>query len=335
MINVVDLSGYSFSGKSAVYDLLNEFEGYYSHSKEFEFDLIRVQGGILDLKNALVDSWSPIRSTEAIRNFIKLIRLIGGDGRVIQKFSTIGANYDKFFPNFTSISQRYACSLVSSSWDCDWPFASYGLDNFGLLAYKIKRKLVRMPFETFYLSRLTSNEFCEKTKFYLDQLFMHFEQVGFKTIILNNAFEPVNPERSIIFFHSAKCIVVDRDPRDMYLSALYSGKILGLQIGNAVVGSSVMNFIERYKIFHATAPSESEDVYRLNYEDLIVDYENQVNQIRSFLSESIGDYTNKGKFFNPEISSKNMRQWKNIKDENIKSDIYCIEKHLSKYCLNY
>jgi hypothetical protein len=46
-MKVVDLSGYSFSGKSAVYDLLQEFEGYKMQGKEFEFDLLRCPGGLL------------------------------------------------------------------------------------------------------------------------------------------------------------------------------------------------------------------------------------------------------------------------------------------------
>src|SRR5215217_1070617 len=97
MRRVVDLNGYALTGKSAVSDLLREFEGYWVHRRRvkgiqkssidrsrlnteyseqwktalspatgfgdpFEFDLIRMPGGIRDLETALVDDWSPIRS---------------------------------------------------------------------------------------------------------------------------------------------------------------------------------------------------------------------------------------------------------------------------------
>jgi hypothetical protein len=103
-IKVIDLSGYSFSGKSAVYDLLSEFEGYGNHGKEFEFDLIRTSNGILDLYNQLVLNWSPVRSSEAIRAFNDLIVSYGGDGSLISRLTRSGRHYDKLFPDFTKAS---------------------------------------------------------------------------------------------------------------------------------------------------------------------------------------------------------------------------------------
>lgn len=49
----LDLSSYGFSGKHAVINLAREFKGYHVPHFKFEFNLIRIQGGIRDLKNAL------------------------------------------------------------------------------------------------------------------------------------------------------------------------------------------------------------------------------------------------------------------------------------------
>ena len=65
----LDLSGFIVSGKQAYSDLLREFDGFLVPEAEREFELIRIQGGIRDLENALVEDWSPIRADAALRRF--------------------------------------------------------------------------------------------------------------------------------------------------------------------------------------------------------------------------------------------------------------------------
>ena len=48
-MQVVDLSGFSFSGKSALSDLLKEVDGIFVPPNDVEFDLIRISGGIISL----------------------------------------------------------------------------------------------------------------------------------------------------------------------------------------------------------------------------------------------------------------------------------------------
>ena len=65
--SVLDISGYSFSGKSAVYDLITSYETASTHGVEFEFDLIRAKGGISDLCDSLAINWNIVRSSVAIK----------------------------------------------------------------------------------------------------------------------------------------------------------------------------------------------------------------------------------------------------------------------------
>ena len=331
---VVDLSGYSFSGKSAVYDLLTEFEGFFSHSKEFEFELMRVQGGILDLKNALVDNWSPIRSSEAIRNFYRLIKRIGGLGNARSRLAGAGSNYDLIFPGFTEKSNQYIDSLVSASWECDWPFPLYSCDLASLLLKKSKKKLGFNSKDILYLSRPTKELFISSTKSYLNSLFSEVIDSENKCLVLNNSFEPFDPDKSIELFDFAKSIIVDRDPRDIYLSAINAGSIHGLEVGLAVTGKTVANFIDRFKIYHANPVTSSSNVYRIAFESIVLDYEAEVNRIRSFLGETPGSYRHKGCAFNPIQSAKNVGIWKSLNDEVLIRDIKIIERELPQYCLS-
>lgn len=331
---IIDLSGFSFSGKSAVFDLLCEFDGYFSHSKEFEFELIRIQGGLLDLKNALVDNWSPVRSSEAIRNFYRLIRIIGGPSSYFSKFTTSGAHYDRFFPGFSKASNLYVESLIEASWMCEWPFPLYSCDPFSLILKKFTRKLVFNKNEKVYLSRPSNEFFVEKTRDYLNEIFSDISKKGAKALILNNAFEPFYPEKSIELFQSAKSIVVDRDPRDVYLSALNAGKIENVLVGEAAIAGSIENFISRFRLYHKDIGRNLENIYRLNFESLVLDYEEEVNRIYQFLGEDLNVHKNKGISFNPRVSAKNIGLWKTLSNKSLIEDIRLIERELPEYCLN-
>ena len=79
-MSVVDLSGYSCSGKSIVYDLLTCSKSFYGFGVNFHFELSRAPGGIIDLREAISgENWSPIRSSEAIRRYFRLIENLGGN----------------------------------------------------------------------------------------------------------------------------------------------------------------------------------------------------------------------------------------------------------------
>jgi len=334
-MNVIDLSGYSFSGKSAVYDVISGWDGYYSHGKEFEFDLIRVQGGLLDLRLALTQKhWSPVRSSEAIRNFIRLVHHMGGDRNLLSRLRRSGASYDHYFPSFSLLTNEFVRSLVESSWQCEWPFALYSRDNAYLTAIKLARKFGFSREDTVYLARSSEADFDTKSSEYFERLFAPIAARGFRWLVLNNAFEPFSPERSIELFDHAKAIVVDRDPRDVYISALRAGIIEGSQVGLAVTGGSVSNFIRRFRIYRSVANAKSPHVYRMQFESLVLDYEDEVERIRIFLDDASVTTTSQGRAFDPAKSLRNVGQWRRLDDLLLLDDVAVIKSELSEYCLD-
>jgi len=326
-IKVVELSGYSFSGKSAVYDLLSEFEGYGNHGDfEFEFDLMRVSNGILDLYNKLVLNWSPIRSSEAIRAFNDLIVSYGGDGSLASRLTKNGRHYDKFFPGFTKTSNNYINQLTLATWKSEWPFL-YKSDD--ILTTILKKVLFRLGYKkifkkTVYLSRFEEREFVDITKNYLNTLFVNSVSSGDKAIILNNAFEPFKPSVSHQFFNNVKSIVVDRDPRDTYLSALNHSA------GNAIIGGNVKIFVQRFKIYRNNLENTPKTL-RINFESLVLDYEATLDVIYTHLEENCSVHTMKGTTFNPGSSSNNVGMWKTSKNQ---EDMNYIAKYLEEFCIN-
>jgi hypothetical protein len=151
---------------------------------------------------------------------------------------------------------------------------------------------------------------------------------------LNNAFEPFYPERSIELIKNAKSIVVDRDPRDVYISAMSAGKIAGSQVGLAVTGDGVDKFIQRFKIYRMMPFQPSQNVYRINFESLILDYKLEVSRIRDFLDESESLYEKKGSIFDPENARNNIALWRKEMYSHLLSDIQIIDAELTEFCLD-
>jgi len=122
----LDLSGYMFSGKSAVSDLIREFEGYYVTNYRFEFPLIRNQDGIMDLEKALVDDWSPIRSDVELKRFLKLITKMSGHKKrlfSLKEEELISWNYQQLYSDkFYRYSMEYIESLIDFKIKAWWPY---------------------------------------------------------------------------------------------------------------------------------------------------------------------------------------------------------------------
>ncbi|MBU0925230.1 hypothetical protein KKG81_10120 [bacterium] len=332
--SVIDFSGYSFSGKSAYFDLFCEFEGYKYFSKEFEFELLRAPYGIITLYNCLVEDWSPIRSSEAIRSFKNIIKIYGGGNSLVSRLQSHGYNYDYYFPGFTKSSIEFIESLTLAKWNAEWPFAFNNHSSYKIFIKKLLYRLGRKKmFETdIYLSRFEHEEFLSIVQKYFCDLFKNLLVNEKHTLLLNNAFETTNPQKSQQFFSNAKSIIVDRDPRDIYLSAKSTGIINGLNVGNSAIGDGVENFISRFKLYRNNFIN-NENTLRINFENLVLDYENTLDKIFIFLNENRSIHKYPKKYFDPEISKKGVGMWKNV-DGQLKKDIDKIYLELKDYCLD-
>jgi len=105
-MKVIDLSGYMFSGKSAVSDILREFNGVYVPNYLVEFDLLRMPGGLIDLKHAVMD-WSPIRTFAAINRFDKLVNRLACSPKFPQKLFKTGYGYNQRYPNILQLKDQF------------------------------------------------------------------------------------------------------------------------------------------------------------------------------------------------------------------------------------
>ena len=341
----VDISGYGHSGKGVITDLLKEINGFNVPEYNFEFNLLRIQGGLIDLKFALVDNWSPIRSDAAIRKFNKLIKQIGPQASALSPktlFTSNGMNYDKIFNGqFTKLSSNYLTSLIDFQFEGEWPYQL--LDEPGLkqFAQRLQSKLKIKTHHTSIVNvtSIKESEFLLLTKNYLNDLFLAIKNEFDDVMVTHNAIEPFNPLEGLKLFNKGKSIIVQRDPRDIYASTFtqlsafipkYETKYMWELKKNMLGINDINQFCHRQLIYYnQTNLFHDSNILRLRFEEIILDYQNVLNKIYKFLDIDKSIHVEKGKYFNPEYSKKNIGIWKNLPDQKAISKI---EEQLKPYC---
>ena len=316
-MKVIDVSGIGHSGKTAVTDILREVRGFHVHDNSFEFDLLRLPDGILDLEKALCDNWSPIRSDFAIKRF-KQLALALEDGYS----ETLNSN-------FKILTQKYVESLIIDQLHINGWYDELYKDNtnkkklkiilkkigFFSLLKKIYRKIKTnsaLSQKRTEVHLVSGNKFYEFTKAYLQSLLFFKVRKDYNTVVVNNAFEAFKPENSINYFDNAFSIVVLRDPRDIYASILlqeeafipsfedgdgiYSKEYLQSLKKNMLGVEDIKVFIKRQELYMSQinfSAREKAKILYINYEDLVLQYEKTVAKIFSHLKINQKDHTQK------------------------------------------
>lgn len=346
MYKFVDISGFGHSGKGVITDLLKEFDGYRVPHYNFEFNLLRIQGGLLDLCTALHDDWSPIRSDAAIRRFKKVVLRLGTKAKLTRPYSMFianGMNYEQYFKeNFFRLSDQYIKSLINYSYEGYWPYPI--IDEPSIMQFYqrvIANIFGKKQFnQTVYMA--TPDNFFQLTRKYLNDLYTCISNKDTHVFVMHNAIEPFNPIRGLNLFEDAKIIIVQRDPRDIYASIFvkdgvfipaYEKKHFWKMKKSFLNTDNIQNFIERQKLQFSKIKSTVDDhrILRLRFEDIVLKYEETIANILNFLGETPSIHVRKKNFFDPEKSIKNIGLWKRMKGDDLNA-IRLINEELECLC---
>jgi hypothetical protein len=172
---------------------------------------------------------------------------------------------------------------------------------------------------------MSSEEFTEKTSKYFDDYFKTLGLSDEKPIVLEQLFSFSSPQEGMEYFNSAKCILVTRDPRDVFAASKYKNTDKSASRFMPINGD-VKTFVKYYQCLYENI-SESENVIIVSFEDLIYKYDETKKKIAEFLN--ISDVSSFGSKFHPEISVKNTAFYKKV--ENIDDEIKYITDNLSQY----
>lgn len=317
-LTFVDVSGFFTSGSSAVVDLLKEFDRFYECGAEIRF--IKDPYGISQMENVLVYNWEFINSSAAISDFLEICRKGARNGKGL--FAPAGFSLSRTISReFMPITEQYISELTEYTYKLDSyhykfkkPYLKYLFDRYRwAIEYlsKGKFKTANTNIATCYFSHPTQEQFNEATKRYFSRLFEgHGALDGQSFIVLDQAISPNNTQVIHRYFEKAKMIIVDRDPRDMYVDDIQWGENLDRHYQTK---EAALKYVKRARALRQNIVLDN-DILFIRFEDLVVDYEETISKVLSFLGIDRSSHINKYKFFKPEKSIKNIGIWRNYYD---------------------
>lgn len=324
---VVGVCGYGYSGSGAVLSLLKEYSNIQclpGGHEDIEFNITYFPDGIEDLEYHLCIN--PAKGT--------------GSDTAIYRFQLLVKDFERSHNRYTNnqfkkISEDYINKIAQIEWPAYRLFeydrqkgSLYrNVKRYKLIISNLLKRLLKVDVSLFpttyrYLS-IRPDDFLECSRNYISKIIGDKDIE--KIILLNQPFSVTNPMNGMKFFEDSFCIIVDRDPRDLYVMVkhIYGNNALFIPT------DKVENFVEYYKRIRSTVNRDDKRILYIQFEDLIYHYEETVKIIESFLEQKIGVHIKSKEYFNPEISVNNTFIYKNYEQDN--SDIKYIEEQLRDY----
>lgn len=334
---LITCASYGGTGSSVVTDLLKEFDNVKSMGN-FEFTFAYEINGISDLEHYVVDDYHRLKTDEGIYRFQQYIKSLS------RGFN----NYTQYFGHeFEKLSKEYIESLVDVEWEGFWhqhiyrnkikSIYMYGpsvikLFMFRVIGQKISKKRSTEYTPTFRRTPMKlsigKDKFIKETQNYTSSLIDLLDKDNqFEYIALDQLVPPTNLQRYTRYFKDLKVIVVDRDPRDLFLlNKLYWNE-------GWIPTQNVEVFIKWFKLLRADENRDKEDntnIMRIRFEDFIYNYDETLSKITKFMEVDCNLHTQRKKYFNPEISKKNCQLWN--KHPGYEKEMNQILEELKEYC---
>lgn len=309
MNKIIIPTGYMGSGSSAITDLIQEFRGYESSHGSFEYVFLHCPGGVFDLEDKLLIGNNAIRSDEALHTFEGTMR------ELYERKFWWPANYKKnLHPDFRKLTEAYIGKLVQYQPDDYW-YVQEKLSPWMFVKMCVRKALMivsggklvlkrPLVYDQMTVSLPYPEEFYEASKSYLEQIFlcMGIEE---KNLILDQLLLPFNLWRMEHYFgENTECFVVERDPRDVFISNKY---VWAMRDNNPVpYPTDVEEYCEYYRRLRSMERKvENPHVHRIYFEDLIYHYEESVESVRNILGLKKEDHVSRYQYLNPERSIHN------------------------------
>lgn len=329
---IIGACGYASTGSSAVFDFLREFDGIQHLDVDSEFTYVYKLDGLQDLQFHLMQNYNKAGTGDAaIKRFLESLNFYR---MPFMKFQIPRREYIR-------ISKEYIEKIVQGKF--------YGLENYdhentsfihAFLVLCVRKFVIPFfdrklhmeykwwPVRPIYIC-IEPERFMEISKEYMRDL---LRAMGFDTnrpILLNQPFEGNAPEHSFPFFDDPKAVIVDRDPREIYVSvekfyrdASYHPK------------HNVKLFVEQYRQVRMHQKRENTNrKLHVQFEDFVYNYNEVSKRIMDFLGLDEKSHLTPKKYFDPARSINNTQLWLRFPD--LMDDVKYIEEAIPEYCFDY
>lgn len=334
MKKIITTTGYMCSGSSAVTDLLQEYNIISNKNGSFEYVFLHGPNGVFDLEDGLLMNNTVVHSDYSIKAFKK---------EMYDLFNIRFwwcANYkNKLGPRFKEFVDDYIDNITDLKFKSHWYYSEKPtkIEEFSILIKKVINKLslnqLHIPEmklnSDIYMSFIDENDFYKYTNEFIYNVCNYINPS--EVMLLDQLVLPHNLYRLENYFDdNFRCIVIERDPRDVFLENKYRYAKDYLDVP---FPTDVDQFIKYYKKMRDNEkPVDDDRILRIYFEDLIVNYDETVKKIENFIGLSEQNHTYPKKYLKPEKSIKNVGLYKKYKGK--EAEIKKIEDGLSKYCYN-
>ena len=305
---IISATGYMGSGSSAITDLFREYDNCYALNPEKEYVFLHCPNGLFDLEDKLIIGNNALRSDEAIKSFYQCMFDLYD-----KRHYWVGEYKENVSFDFMKYVNEFIDSIVDVTIDAHWYYhenpSTSLLIKRGI--YKIQKHLplinenVKKPFlyKNMELSYISPNEFYDKAKGFIYNVINSCSKNN-SNIVIDQLLLPFNLWRIPNYFDDdLRVIVVDRDPRDVFLSNKYYWNKQNVPIPYP---TDVYEFCRVYKKIRKIEKSISDNrILRIHFEDLIYKYDETIKIIENFVGISSDKHKNKMKYFNPNKSIQN------------------------------
>lgn len=153
-----------------------------------------------------------------------------------------------------------------------------------------------------YYANLSEEEFIRKTKSFVEELCSTINKDKKEYIVLNQFTSSHNPMRDLRYVDDMKVIVVDRDPRDLFVH--------NVSLKDHRLPSEPQKFAKQYRLMRKRCAEEDPTkVLHVRYEDMIFKYDEMVPIILDFLGIDPAHHVAKKTSFKPGVSINGTQLW--------------------------
>lgn len=335
-MQIITCASYYGTGSSAVTDYVSEFDNVYSFTDE-EFRFIQDPDGISDLEYNLVENFNRHNSGHALKRYRRLTEFYNGN--------IFGKRYRKYFGDrWMEYSMDYISELTDFSFRGWWMYDLYDKGDGYYFRKRIWNKLLHLtlwkdqPERTFcplkdertLCSHPSQEKFLECTRRYVYRLFSSVAPEGTERIAVDQLLPPTNLKRYLRYFdEDTKVVVVDRDPRDVFLLDKYVWR-------DGIVPDDARAFCKWYRYTRSHREHEqmeTANVMFIQFEDLVFRYAKTTARLREWLGLEEKNHSRKKQMFNPAVSVKNTQNW--LKFPQAAKETEYIKKNLGEYLYGF
>lgn len=323
---IIGSCGYGATGSSVLTDLLREYDGVQVYDA-YEFTIAYRVDGLQDLEYHLMKQYAKNCSGDyAIKRFLEMSNC----------YKTPFIHKPCSGDEFKTLSREFIDGIVQLKYR--------GVDTADMLTGNVLRNIFAFASKKVFMPKFVEKithkpsflwpcremyysiepeNFYDEARQYINKILKAMGADLSKPICLDQPFEGNNPENSMKFFEDSYAVIIDRDPRDLYLEFKYTNH----PDGKFFPRTNVHDFTVYYKNMRKNQVETSNRVLRIGFEEFIYEYEASVEKLEKFLG--LKEHKRPKTGFKPERSINNTQQIrKHPCDVN---DIRYIEEHLSEY----